>query len=83
MVLLSCLQPPPAVSSAHAVYCLRYPSGYFYAGQSVRVGDRLKEHRRNRGECHEVLLHEACIGVQPVMSPSERLSCACAVSHRS
>lgn len=39
-------QPGPATVGCSCVYVLRRPDGYFYAGSTEAIGDRLKSHRQ-------------------------------------
>jgi predicted GIY-YIG superfamily endonuclease len=43
-------QPGPATVGCSCVYVLRRPDGYFYAGSTEAIGDRLKSHRQRTGK---------------------------------
>lgn len=43
------MQPSPAHETLPCVYVVRWEDGWFYVGQTMRIHERMQEHRRRRG----------------------------------
>ena len=55
-------QPGPATVGCSCVYVLRRPDGYFYAGSTEAIGDRLKSHRQVKPDVLNKYVRDRCVG---------------------
>lgn len=55
-------QPGPATVGCSCVYVLRRPDGYFYAGSTEAIGDRLKSHRQVKPDVLNKYARDRCVG---------------------